>query len=93
MQVINYINLFKYLNMVIPFDVVLYLHVLVSLAKNRLCVSINLNSSNFIVAKHLKPTKKTIVGIMKSYTALDKMVVPATPFFFKVHFPVVNPKI
>ena len=27
------------------------------------------------------------------FTALDKMVVPATPFFFKVHFPVVNPKI
>ncbi len=25
--------------------------------------------------------------------ALDKMAVPATPFFFRVHFPVVNPKI
>ena len=53
MLAINYINTFNYLYRVIKFDVVSYLHVPGISAKNHLCVSINCNCSNSILAKNI----------------------------------------
>jgi hypothetical protein len=51
MQSINYFNLFNYRRRIIQFDVVLYLHVPGILQKKYLCVSINCNCFNSIIAK------------------------------------------
>ena len=52
MQDFNYINVFNYLNRVVHFDVVLYLHVPGIIAKH-LCASINCNCSNSRIKQNI----------------------------------------